>query len=319
MSHRLMHSPSWRSRFFSLVLKKKFKPMLKPEKLDLLRLRRVLESRASNKKAPRGVAITRVNEDGVKGEWQTPVDAAQDRCILYCHGGGYSFGSPATHRQMTSGLAKESSLSVFSLDYRLSPEHPFPAPLEDAINGYQWLRQQGFTSKNIVIAGDSAGGGLCLALMLKLKQLGEPLPCAAMLLSPWTDLAATGGSVVDNESTCAMFYADSIATGASIYTGGGDCKNPLVSPLYGDLSKLPAIWICVSDNEVLRDDSIRLAEKIRSQNGSVELLQWVSQPHVWPTFYPLLPEAKVSVRQMAVFAQQQLGDECGDRAFSSEN
>ncbi|MGH1374286.1 MAG: alpha/beta hydrolase [Cellvibrionaceae bacterium] len=306
MSHRLMHSPSWRSRLFSFVLKKKFKPMMKPDHLDLPRLRRQLEAQAKNKKILKGVSINSVSEGRVKGEWQIPVGAPSTSCILYCHGGGYSFGSPATHRQMTSALAKESGLRVFSLDYRLSPEHPFPAPVDDAMACYQWLREQGIDSEKIIVAGDSAGGGLCLALMLLLKQQGEALPRAAMLLSPWTDLAATGDSVVDNEASCAMFYSASIPAGASIYTNGADCKNPLVSPLYGDLHGLPPIWVCVSDNEVLRDDSIRLSEKIESNGGSVELLQWVGQPHVWPTFYPLLPEAKLSVRQMASFAQRQL-------------
>ncbi len=306
MSHRLMLSPSWRSRLLSFVLKKKFKPMMKPERLDLPRLRQQLESQAKHKKIIKGVSIKPVSEGSIKGEWQIPEGASDESCILYCHGGGYSFGSPATHRQMTSALAKESGLKVFSLDYRLSPEHPFPAPVDDAVACYGWLREQGIASERMVIAGDSAGGGLCLALMLRLKQQGQPLPRAAMLLSPWTDLAATGASVVDNESSCAMFYAESIPAGANIYTDGGDCKDPLVSPLYGDLSGLPPVWICVSDNEVLRDDSIRLAEKIKSNKGSVELLQWVAQPHVWPTFYPLLPEAKVSVKQMAAFAQRQL-------------
>ncbi len=306
MSHRLMASPSWRSRILSFILKRKFKPMMTAETLDLPSLRRQLESQAKSKKQIKGVSVSAVDSDGIKGEWQVPKGAADDSCILYCHGGGYSFCSPATHRPMTAALAKESRQRVFSLDYRLAPENPFPAPVEDALACYRWLRQQGIAADKIVLAGDSAGGGLCLALMLKLKEVGEPLPSAAMLISPWTDLAATGESVTLNEPTCAMFYTDTIVTGGQIYADGGDTKDPLVSPLYGDLTGLPALWICVSDNEILRDDSLRLAEKLRAQGGDVELLEWVGQPHVWPTFYPFLPESKISVKQMARFAEAQL-------------
>ncbi|MAZ88550.1 MAG: alpha/beta hydrolase [Cellvibrionaceae bacterium] len=306
MSHRLMGAPSWRSRLFSFVLKRKFKPMMSADKLDLPRLRQQLEQQAKNQKIDPEVLIEAVAEEKVKGEWQIPEAADEQSCILYCHGGGYSFCSPTTHRPMTAALAKQSGIRVFSLDYRLSPEHPFPAPIEDAVNCYQWLRDQGIQPANIVLAGDSAGGGLCMALLLKLKRMGEALPSGALLLSPWTDLAATGASVMQNESSCAMFYAESIAAGGAIYLAGESTTHPLASPLYGDLSDLPPLWITVSDNEVLRDDSIRLAERVEQQGGEVELSVWKKQPHVWPTFYPFLPEAKVCVRQMADFVTRRL-------------
>ncbi len=306
MSHRLMKSPSWRSRLFSFVLKRKFKPMMSVDKLDLPRLRQQLEKQAKNQKRDPQVSIRTIDEKRVKGEWQIPQGADERRCILYCHGGGYSFCSPTTHRPMTAALAKQSGYRVFSLDYRLSPEHPFPAPIEDAVNCYQWLREQGVQAADIVLAGDSAGGGLCMALLLKLKEMGEPLPSGAVLLSPWTDLAATGESVSKNESSCAMFYAESIAAGGAVYLAGESSRHPLASPLYGDLSGMPPLWITVSDNEVLRDDSIRLAERVEQLGGEVELSVWKKQPHVWPTFYPLLPEAKVSVGLMADFVKRRL-------------
>lgn len=302
MSHRLMASPSWRSRLFSFILKRKFKPMMVPEKLDLDRLRAQLERQSQAKKIVKNVTVEKVESATVKGEWQLPDGARKDACILYLHGGGYSFCSPVTHRAMTAAVAKQSGVKLFSLDYRLSPEHPFPAPVDDALACYQWLLNQGIDAKNIVLGGDSAGGGLCLALMLKLKPLGEPLPAAAMLLSPWTDLAATGKSNVDNESSCAMFYTESIRNGADIYLNGAQAIDPLASPLYGDLTGLPPMWVCVSDDEVLRDDSLRLVDKARAAGCSVELQRWAGQPHVWPTFYPYLPEAKVSVKDMASFA-----------------
>lgn len=306
MSHRLMASPSWRSRLFSFILKRKFKPMMVPDKLDLDRLRAQLERQSQSKKIVKHVAVEKVDNATVKGEWQLPEGAPKDACILYLHGGGYSFCSPATHRAMTAAVAKQSGFKLFSLDYRLSPEHPFPAPVDDAVACYRWLVSQGVDANKIVLGGDSAGGGLCLALMLKLKQLGETLPAAAMLLSPWTDLAATGASNVDNESSCAMFYTASIQTGADIYLDGAETTDPLASPLYGDLAGLPPLWVCVSDDEVLRDDSLRLVDKARAAGCSVELQRWAGQPHVWPTFYPYLPEAKASVKDMAGFAASNL-------------
>lgn len=306
MSHRLMRSPSLRSRLFSYVLKKKFKPALSPDKLDLDRLRARLEAQARSQKIVKGVSVQPVDESGVKGEWQIPEGAPDDQCIFYCHGGGYAFCSPATHRAMTAALAKESGYKVFSLDYRLCPENPFPAPVEDALACYHWLQKQGITTDRIVLGGDSAGGGLCLALMLKLKQLNEPLPAGALLLSPWTDMTVSGDSVEANEPSCAMFYADSIRTGAQNYVPEDDRSNPLASPLFGDLAGLPPLWVVASDNEVLRDDSVRLAEKIQQQGGEVELMMWSRQPHVWPTFYPFLPEAKLSVQQMAEFVRTRI-------------
>ncbi|TQV81383.1 alpha/beta hydrolase [Exilibacterium tricleocarpae] len=288
------------------MLKRQFKPLVSARELDLARLRQRLEKQARFQRSSAGVQIESVDRGQVKGEWQLPAAAAPAPVILYLHGGGYAFCSPLTHRPLTTGLAKTASCRVFSLDYRLAPEHPFPAAVEDALQGYRYLLEEGIDASSILVAGDSAGGGLSLALLLKLKALGEPLPTGAMLLSPWTDMATTGQSLQENESTCAMFTAAAIRRAAGIYVNGGDTREPLASPLYGDLRGLPPLLVYVSDSELLRDDAVRLAKSAVDHGVDVSLRVWPRQPHVWPVFYPLLPEAKRCVAEMAEFARQRM-------------
>ena len=303
IEQRLITSRSLRSRLLSAMLRWRLKPKLTGEHFDPPRFRAWLERDNASRKTTPGVTITEFAEAQVRGEWHEPLDAIPGRCLLYLHGGGYLFGSPRTYRVFTTRLAQLSGGALFSLDYRLAPEAPFPAAVEDALVTYRWLLQR-YPASAIVLAGDSAGGGLALALLHALKDAGLPLPAGATLLSPYTDLLATGASLELNSVSCVMFDATAIRRAAAIYLAGQDGAAPLASPLYGDLAGFPPLHIQVSDSEVLRDDSLRLAERLDQAGVEVQLDIWRGQPHVWPIFYPLLPEAARSLDAMAAFARR---------------
>jgi acetyl esterase/lipase len=242
-------------------------------------------------KVPAYVRIRPERIAGVAGEW---VEAGKSGVtLLYLHGGGYVACSAEMHRPITVRFAQH-GLRVFAPDYRMAPEHLFPGAVEDAVAVYRDL-----TGK-IVVAGDSAGGGLALALLISLRDAGLPLPSAVALFSPWTDLAATGESLVSNDRRCALFHGANIGTGARFYLGDADPRNPLASPLYADLSQLPPMLIHVGENEVLLDDSKRLAEKARAAGVKVELKIWPVVPHDWQ-LVPSMPEARQSLREAARF------------------
>jgi len=305
--------PSWRSRFISWVLKKQFKQKMAGKAGDgswePQALRQLLEKTVP-KKSPKGMVkevVNAVNQAQllVKGEWHYCPEQVQDHTILYLHGGGYAFCSVGTHRAMTMAWAKAASAKVFSVDYRLAPENPYPAALEDALAAYQWLLEQDIPANKIVISGDSAGGGLTAALLLKLKEQNIAQPAAAILLSPWTDLAATGASLDANEDSCAMFTGDMIRTGADFYVGEGEKTDPFISPWYGNLKELPPMRIYVSNSEVLADDSLRFYEKAEAAGVDAQLRVWQGQPHVWPVFVGKIPEAKQVVEEMADYSRTQ--------------
>jgi len=304
-------APSLRSKLVSWILRRNFKKkMSEGGGWEPQTLRAVLE-KAVPKSIPKDMLkelIETQNQagDSVKGEWHYNPSQQHDHTILYLHGGGYAFCSVGTHRAMTMAWAKQASAKVFSCDYRLAPEAPYPAALDDAFAAYQWLLEQDIPAEKIIIAGDSAGGGLSLALKLKIKQESLPQPAASVLLSPWTDLAATGASLDANEPTCAMFTGDMIRNGADLYAGDEDKTLPFISPLYGDLSELPPMRIYVSNTEVLADDSLRLFAKAEEAGVDVELRVWQGQPHVWPVMYGKLPEAKQTVIEMAQYGRSKI-------------
>lgn len=257
-------------------------------------------------KLPRGVRVTPGEVGDIPGEW---VEADQAHAtLLYLHGGGYVACSPQTHRPVTAAFARL-GFRVFAPDYRLAPEHVFPAAVEDACAAYRGLRSLGLDS--LFVAGDSAGGGLCLALMITLRDTGEQQPSRAALFSPWTDLAASGESLTANNSCCAMFYGEDIGPTARYYLDGTDPRHPLASPLYADLTSLPPLLIHVGANEVLLDDSRRLAEKAQAAGVRVELKIWAAVPHVWQLVPSLIPEARESLKQAAEFLLQRLTSSAG--------
>lgn len=253
-------------------------------------------------KPPASVRITPARLNGIPGEWVESPSSAQDM-LLYLHGGGYFACSAETHRPITAFFAMH-GFRVFAPNYRLAPENRFPAAVDDAVAAYRGLLDEGPSPRRLVVAGDSAGGGLSLSLMLVLRSACAPLPAAAALFSPWTDLAATGESVRTNARRCAMFYGPAVAPTARLYVGDADPRNPLVSPLYADLAGLPPLLIHVGANETLRDDSTRLAEKARSAGVPVELKLWDVVPHVWQLAPHKIPEGRQSLQESAEFLRR---------------
>jgi len=250
-------------------------------------------------KIPSTIQISPAHLGGVPGE-RIEGPSPGDAVLLYLHGGGYFACSAETHRPITVYFALH-GFHVFAPDYRLAPENRFPAAVEDAVAFYRALLSAGYAPQKIVIAGESAGGGLALSLMLALRDAGVPLPAAAALFSPWTDLAATGDSIRTNTNRCAMFDGAGVAFSARYYLGDTDPRDPLASPLYADLAGLPPLLIHVGADEVLRDDSTRLAERARAAGVRVDLKIWPVVPHAWQLVPHLVPEARQSLHESAEF------------------
>jgi acetyl esterase/lipase len=223
--------------------------------------------------------------------------------VLYLHGGGYLFGSPQTHRQVVIAMAKAFQGPAYALDYRLAPEHPFPAAVEDAAQAYQWLLAR-HPQSQIVLAGDSAGAGLAIATAVGVRDCGWKAPKAIVGFSPYSDLAVTGASVEANARSCAMFTPRGIREAAAMYLSGADARDPRASPLYADLAGLPPMLLFASRHEILRDDTLRLAERASAAGVNVKLIVRDRLPHVWPVFVTLLPEAREAFAAVAAFAQE---------------
>jgi len=228
-----------------------------------------------------------------------------DLTVLYFHGGGYFFCGLATHRPICSLLSQYAKAKVLSVEYRLAPEHPCPAAIDDALAWYKELLQR-FDAKNIVFAGDSAGGGLAMACLLAARDAGLALPAAVTLYSPWVDLSCSGESMQSLAKAEVMFSADSMRPCAELYLQGRDPEDPQASPLFADLSALPPIQVFASNHEILRSDSTRLQQKIQEAGGHCELHLRDKMPHAWPTMV-YLPEAQKAVRVSAEFMRAQVG------------
>jgi len=255
--------------------------------------------------AGRGVRRDDVQAATVRGEWLTPPNAAPGT-ILYIHGGGYVACSAATHRPITAALARLSGRRVLSVDYRLAPEHRFPAAIDDVAAAYEWLLASGVPAATIAVAGDSAGGGLTLALLLRARDAGWPLPRCAVTFSPWVDLAGTGASRLANDGRCAMFRPENIIGFASAYLRGAEATNPWASPLYGDLHGLPPVLIQVDESELLLDDARRLHERLQAAGGTSRLEIGEGLFHCWQMLDGIVPESRAALRRAADFVDEQL-------------
>ncbi len=255
--------------------------------------------------APAGVTCTPVEAGGVSAEWSVADGADQDKVILYVHGGGYVMGSADSHRDMTSRLSQAAGARVLSLNYRLAPEHPFPAPVDDAVAAYRWLLGQGIQASHIAIAGDSAGGGLALAALIAIRDAGEPLPAAGIGISPWVDMEGTGESMTTRAAVDPVVQKEGLLGMAKLYLGGADPKNPLAAPLHANLAGLPPLLIQVGDAETLLDDSTRITERARKADVDVTLKVWDEMPHVWHLFAPILPEGQQAIEEIGAFFKEQ--------------
>lgn len=293
--------PSLRARLANRYLRLTMKPKML-HLIEAPKLRAYFEARRIST-YPKDVWAKEVDEAGVKGEWHRPYSSNSGRVILYLHGGGYVFGSPGLYRSMTMPLAALAAGDLFSLDYRLAPEHTCPAALDDALAAYAWLLRSGKSPESIVIGGDSAGGGLALALLQGLRDRGAPMPAGGFLYSPWTDLAATGASVTENSRRDCMFQEATIRENGKSYAGSLDLKDPRVSPLYGDFRGLPPLLVFASRDEMLFDDAARIVEKARAAGVDVRFEPRPGLSHVWPLFYPLFPEAREALTLTADFVR----------------
>lgn len=251
-------------------------------------------------KLPDGVELQTLTIDGIHAEWIYPTDAAQDKIILYTHGGGYVSGNCQDHRAIVSKMVKTCGVKTLQFDYRLAPEHPYPAALDDSLKIYRWLLDEGYLPENIVIMGESAGGGLCLALVLAAKTQNLPLPAAAVALSPWTDLKCTGESYKTKAKRC-LSPMGAPAVFSTHYVGDHDPTDPGISPLYGDLQGLPPLLLITGDDEVHRDDSIQFADKAQKAGVDVTLHVGEGMVHCYPLLAPMFPEATEAMSKICTF------------------
>ncbi len=257
-------------------------------------------------RAPAGTKTTAIDIDGIEGVETLVRHARTDCCVLYFHGGGYAFGSEPLVRDFTWRLGAATGIGVLYFDYRLAPENPFPAAVEDAAKVYRWLAKRMDPSR-IVFVGDSAGGGLVFATLHKMRDEGHALPRAAVAISPWTDLALTGSSLRTNARADPMMDVRNLPAFAAHYLGGADPRHPYASPIYGDPSGLPPVLIQVGSDEILRDDAVRMAEKLRAAGGDVKLEEWPRMPHVWHHYARLIPEGRRAIERIGHFVQARLG------------
>ena len=249
----------------------------------------------------------RVNAGGVTAEWVTAEGVSDSRVVLYFHGGGYIIGSPRTHRAMMAELSRASGARVLALDYRLAPEHPFPAPVEDSVSSYRWLLGEGYDPARIAVGGDSAGGGLTVAALVQIRYLGLPMPAAGVCVSPWVDMEGLGESMETRAEADPMVGKENLMVSAKTYLGGADPRAPLAAPLYADLRGLPPLLIQVGDAEVLLDDSTRLAGIAREAGVEVRMDVWDDMIHVWHLFAPILPEGRQAIEQAGDFIKKHTG------------
>lgn len=273
----------------------------RPPRLDTLRA--FLELASVGQFVPWAVHLESLQIDGRLGaEWLRPRQALPGKALLYLHGGGYVLGSLNTHRSLVGYLAQQSQLATLAINYRKAPAHPYPAALADARRAYRWLLRQGHVPADVLLAGDSAGGGLALALLLSLRDAGEPLPAAAAGLSPWTDLVlplTTLRRVAQEETQ--LLEALQIRQWGGLYARRTPLAHPLLSPTQGALHGLPPLLLQISDAEVLYDDVLRFARKARAAGTAVEVEEFVGLVHWWHLFWRLVPEARQALGQAAVF------------------
>lgn len=252
-----------------------------------------------------GLALESVSDGAIRGEWIRP-PSPKPGAILYLHGGGYVACSPSTHRPITAALARLTGISVFACDYRLAPEHRFPAALDDTYGAYQWLLRRGIRPDTMAIGGDSAGGGLTLSTLVRIRDAGLPVPAAAICFSPWTDMTGSGESARGNDGRCAMFRPENLAQFSSAYLNGVSPAHPEASPLFADLHGLPPLLLQVGSTELLLDDARRVHRKIGEAGGESRLEEYDDLFHCWQLLDGIVPEAHTALMQAAAFVRSHI-------------
>lgn len=298
---------SWQLALFRFILL--FVRLFVGKRLPTVNRMRKDMDRAAKWFLPRAknITIQPLTIAGMRAERITPKGARHDKALYYLHGGAYALCSLETHRRMVAKIAEAAGITAFAIEYRMAPEYTYPVALEDAIAGYQYLLDEGYKPEDIIIAGDSAGGGLSAATLLKIKELGLPLPAAGVLLSPWGDLEGTGESNKIPRRKDSVLHNDALLWHGKLYAGKANLRDPFISPIYGDYTGLPPIMIQVGAVELIHSDSVRIAAKAQADGVAVELVEWAHTFHVWQMYDFFLPEAHESIQQMGEYMKKRLG------------
>jgi epsilon-lactone hydrolase len=272
-----------------------------PRPTNLAERRQRLNALGAQYSLPEDVRVEGVDANGVAAEWTTTPVADPSRAILFLHGGGYISGSLDSHRHMIAQAGREAQARTLSLGYRLAPEHPFPAALDDALAGYRFLLSSGFRAKRIVVAGESAGGGLAIAMLVSARNAGLELPACTWCSSPWVDLALSGGSMTTKAAVDPLISKPYLEELATAYLHGADPRTPLASPIYADLNGLPPMLIQVGSSETLLDDSTRLAAVAGAAGVRVTLEIWPDMIHAWHLFYQQVAAGRRALASVGAF------------------
>ncbi len=267
----------------------------RPRASEIAEMRRNIDQRGKEYGVAADVTVQPVDANGVRAEWTSTPDADAASAILYLHGGGYVIGSLDSHRHVAAEAGRAAEVRTLALDYRLAPEYPFPAPVEDTLAAYRYLLTNGIKPNRIALAGDSAGGGLVVGALLAIREAGLPLPACGWCISPWVDMEALGGSFVDRAMTDPTVQKATIEMMAQWYLGGADPRHPHAAPLYGDLRGLPPLLIQVGAAETLLDDSISLARRAGIADVVVDLQIWPEMIHVWHLYFPVLAAGRRAI------------------------
>jgi len=297
--------PSLRSRIFYRILRRQAARADRSASLE--RRRTALEADARYLPMPRHVEVRRITFGDIAAEWLKPPSPRERRAILYIHGGAFTMGSCATHRALAARIAVAAGTAILVPEFRLAPEHPFPAAIEDCTAAWRWLIANGTPHDGIVIAGDSSGGGLAISLAIALRDASVPMPAAIVCLSPWVDLELTGESLATRAGVDPLCTVAESTLHASRYLGTRDPRMPLASPIHADLGGLPPILIHVGDREILLSDAVRLADRARTHGVSVELEIHDDMWHVWHLLAAYVPEGRRAIERIGTFILRHTG------------
>jgi acetyl esterase/lipase len=278
----------------------------RPRATEIAQMRIDADARSKAFPLPADVTVTPVTANGVSAEWTSTPDADPSSAILYLHGGGYVICSLQSHRHLAVEVGRAAGTRTLAIDYRLAPEHPFPAPVEDTVAAYRYLLDSGLKPNRIALAGDSAGGGLVVGALLAIREAGLPLPACGWCISPWVDMEALGQSFTDRAETDPTVQKATILQMAQWYLGSADPRHPHAAPIYGDLRGLPPLLIQVGAVETLLDDSIALARKAGTADVPIALQIWPEMIHIWHIFFPMLSAGRRAIASGGSFVRNSM-------------
>jgi epsilon-lactone hydrolase len=278
----------------------------RPRATEIAQMRSDADARSKAFPLAADIKVEPVSANGVKAEWTFTPDADPSSAILYMHGGGYVICSLESHRHLAAEVGRASGARTLAIDYRLAPEHPFPAPVEDTVAAYRFLLDSGVKPGRIALAGDSAGGGLVVGALLAIREAGLPLPGCGWCISPWVDMEALGQSFIDRAEADPTVQKATIQMMAQWYLGGANPRHPHAAPIYGDLRGLPPLLIQVGAAETLLDDSIALARKAGAADVFVDLQVWPEMIHIWHIYFPMLQAGRRAIEAGGSFVRNAL-------------